>query len=234
MKNLVLIFLVLFSFGALAQKDEPTIWQTSVSKKEVKAGETLDLIFTAEIKEGWYLYSSDFDKDLGPVVAEFRFDENDNYELVGDIKPVGAKSKTDEVIWMGTYTYFTKKAEFRQTIRVKKDKPAIKVKLSAQACNDVDGRCVPVFKQFTFNDIKVVQKEATQETPVKQPGIKPDNKTTETVGMNTTPANKLDPSDFPTRLEYLKAEKAQLVKNGSDGSDQVVTELKDFVKKYRN
>ena len=48
-------------------------WTYSFSKPEVKKGETVDLIFTATIDKDWYMYSSDFDPDLGPMLTTFTF-----------------------------------------------------------------------------------------------------------------------------------------------------------------
>ena len=108
------------------------------------------LVFHVKIDPDWYLYSSDFDPDLGPMVTEFSFEPNDAYELVGDIQPVGAKEKYDE-LWEGEYTYFTKEAEFRQTIRVR-DEELTKVAGSYgyQVCTDVTGQCIPFEEDFTF------------------------------------------------------------------------------------
>jgi thiol:disulfide interchange protein DsbD len=241
-KALTLISFVILQVSFLptfAQKEDPTAWSVSVSKTTVKAGETVELIFKAEIKDGWYLYSSDFDKDLGPVVAELNFNPNETYELIGEVKPVGAKSKTDTLIWMGTYTYFMHHAEFRQKVKILKNNPSIKVKFNGQACNDGTGKCVPVIKQFTFNDIKVVE-----GNPQPKGNEKPDKTSVATNKKPKEPANKntaqketpetdnhetLNPSDFPDRLSYLKAEKERLIQKKPDN---VISELKDFVAKY--
>jgi hypothetical protein len=231
MKSMKRIFTFILSLAVLTvsaqfqKKEEPTKWQTKLSKTEVKKGEIIELIFTADIIDGWYLYSSDFDKDLGPVVATFNFTPDASYELVGEINPIGAKSKTDNDIWMGTYTYFTRKAEFRQKVKILKDNPAIKIKLNAQACSDESGKCVPVIQQFTFSGIKVTA-AAEQSAPETVPTAPDKN-------GKATGFKQLNPADYSTRLEYLKAEKAQLVKSSSK-NDEVVVQLKEFVRKYGN
>jgi len=233
------LLLFVFSFSAFAQKEEPTVWHTSVSKTAVQKGEIVDLIFTAAIKDDWYLYSSDFDKDLGPIVAEFRFDTNDTYQLVGDIIPIGAKAKEDTEIWMGTYTYFTQKAEFRQKIKILKDVPHIKVKLTAQACSHKSGKCIPVFKQFLFDDIRIA---AIQPKPKSIAELKPSiDKETPKEIVKKKPIEKkseasiaiksLNPENYSNQLDYLKAEKALLTPQKS-GEDIVISELKNFVEKY--
>jgi hypothetical protein len=69
--------------ASFAQILQPATWNYEVSKKEVKAGETVDLIFTATLIKDWYLYSTDFDPDLGPTVTTFAFTPNDSYQPVG-------------------------------------------------------------------------------------------------------------------------------------------------------
>ena len=93
--NILRIFIVfsLFfvSIDANAQVLQPARWNYAISKSEVKAGEEVDLIFHAVIDKDWYLYSSDFDPELGPIVTTFSFKPHPSYTLVGKIKPIGAK-----------------------------------------------------------------------------------------------------------------------------------------------
>ncbi len=65
----------------------------SGNQKQVKAGETAELVFTAAIQKDWYLYSTDFDPDLGPLVTTFTFKLNETYQLIGKIKPVNPKKE---------------------------------------------------------------------------------------------------------------------------------------------
>jgi len=241
-KILSILFLSAVLQTAWAQKEVPTTWETSVSKSDVKVGETIDLIFKAKIIDGWYLYSSDFDPDLGPVVASFTFTENDSYQLSGDIKPIGAKSKEDNLIWMGTYTYFLGKAEFRQTVKILKENPVIQAKLYGQACNDESGKCVPVIQQFSFNQIKVsaASEKKAQEQNVPSPDKGKSTQPKSPNGKNTTgmsPAPETMPDKAPaqyasTGLEQLKAQKQELLKISPQGEDLVTKELNDFVRKY--
>ena len=133
-----------------AQILQPAAWQVSWSEEKAAVGEEIDLMFTVTIDPDWYLYSSDFDPELGPMVTEFTFEPAEGYELVGGIKPIGAKEKYDE-LWEGTYTYFTGKAEFRQTVKVL-DETLNKISgsYSYQVCTDVDGRCIPFDDEFSL------------------------------------------------------------------------------------
>lgn len=121
-KLLLALSLLLLQLSALAQMQAPPEWTFSFGKEEVKPGEEVELVFDARIPADWYLYSSDFDPDLGPMVTEFTFNENSTFELVGDIQPVKPKKKYDD-IWGGEYTYFTDTARFRQKARILEQKP---------------------------------------------------------------------------------------------------------------
>ena len=65
---------IAIGLGAYAQILTPATWQVSWSNEDVKVGEEVDVIFTVAIDKDWYLYSTDFDPDLGPMVTEFTFE----------------------------------------------------------------------------------------------------------------------------------------------------------------
>jgi len=145
------LFIFLLSQVAFGQVLKPISWAYSSSQAEVNIGDEVELIFTATIDKNWYLYSSDFDPDLGPMVTTFEFEPGDSYELVGEIQPINPKKKYDE-IFEGDYTYFRGKGEFRQTIRILKINPEINGSFSYQVCTDVDGKCIPFEDDFVFSD----------------------------------------------------------------------------------
>ncbi|MBB6612752.1 thioredoxin family protein [Pontibacter sp. Tf4] len=155
----------LVTFSAVAQVLKPATWSYDVSKKQVAVGEEVELIFNVRIDKDWYLYSSDFDPELGPMVTEFTFAKHPSYELVGKIKPVNPKKKYDD-LWGGEYTYFTGTAQFRQKIRVLQPELLVKGTYEYQVCTDIDGRCIPFDDDFTFNNkqIQVTGKAAAQPT----------------------------------------------------------------------
>src|SRR5699024_3327486 len=145
-----LLFFVLILFPAKSQILHPAKWNTEVSDKTVAIGDEIDLVFLVDIQEDWYLYSTDFDPDLGPMVTEFNFVPHDSYALIGGIKPIGPKKKYDE-LWGGEYTYFTEKAEFRQTIKVLGQDLKIEGTYAYQVCTDIDGKCIPFDNTFVFS-----------------------------------------------------------------------------------
>ncbi len=150
LKFLLAGFLGLVLYPALfGQILSPTHWSYSASKTSVKPGETIELIFKVTIDDKWYLYSNDFDPDLGPVITSFKFKKSGEYELKGKALAIHPKEKYDDV-WGGKVRYFTGMAEFRQKIRVKSGLKTITGSYEGQTCTDVDGKCIPVEGDFTF------------------------------------------------------------------------------------
>ncbi len=152
-RHLFAICLVLATLAGFGQILEPAKWKHSTSTNEVEVGAEIDLIFTATIDANWYLYSSDFDPDLGPMVTEFNFNEDDSYQLVGEIRPINPKEKYDS-IFEGNYTYFKGTGEFRQTIKVLSADLRITGSYSYQVCSDIDGKCIPFEEDFEFTDFR--------------------------------------------------------------------------------
>jgi thiol:disulfide interchange protein len=150
-----LLFLLLTAaLTAQAQVLKPIRWEHRSEPTEIAPGGEVDLVFRAVIDRNWYLYSNDFDPDLGPMLTEFEFEPHDSYELVGAAVAVDPSKKFDE-IWKGDVTYFKGTGEFRQRVRVLSAAPQIRATASYQVCNDADGKCIPFEDDFVFDGIAV-------------------------------------------------------------------------------
>lgn len=225
-KFLFAFFLSCLYFSAYAQIIKPAKWSYSTSKKEVKAGAEVDLVFTVTIDKDWYVYSSDFDPDLGPQVTEFTFKSNDTYQLVGKIKPINPKKKYSDV-FEGDYTYFTGKGEFRQTVRILKTNPKITGSYTYQACSDVTGQCIPFDDDFTFDQIKLLAQN-TETAPInqanEQTGATP-SKPQASADTTTQPANPVETTvagNVPNKDSAQAATTPGLTEsNGNDENAQV-------------
>lgn len=191
---LSLLPFIIFGLAAPAQVLKPSTWNYEVSAQEVQVGEEVDLIFNVKIIPEWYLYSSDFDPDLGPIVTTFSFQKHPSYALVGKIKPVNPKKKYDET-WGGEYTYFTKTAQFRQRVKILQPALVIKGSYEYQVCSEENGQCIPGEGDFNFNQIKVVPgtapvkpgQGATPETGLSpKTGAVPASVPSETNAANST------------------------------------------------
>jgi thiol:disulfide interchange protein len=163
-KRLLFFGLLLLGFSTFAQIQKPAIWNFDYQPKNSKVGDIIELKFTAKIDDGWYLYSSDFDPELGPIVTSMSFVKSPNYSLVDGIKPIHPKKKFDE-IWQGDITYFTKKAQFIQKVKVLKENFKIDGTIEGQTCTEKDGQCIPLKEKFLFEiSAKPAEIEKTDTT----------------------------------------------------------------------
>lgn len=164
MRKFLLLFLAIFPFLGSSQIREPSKWAIELSNANPAAGEEIEIRFTATIDPTWYLYSSDFDPDLGPKVTEFFFNENDSYELVGGIIPVNPKEKYDS-IFLGNYTYFVGTGLFIQKVKILNEVFTITGDYNFQVCSDIDGLCIPGGGEFSLGKTKnSTSEKQTQES----------------------------------------------------------------------
>ena len=152
----ILVFLTLSGFSQILK---PISWKVLLSNSSAKAGDEIEIRFKARIENDWYLYSSDFDPDLGPMVTEFAFEENNSYELIGDIQPIDAKKKYDS-LWEGEYTYFKNEGLFTQKVKILTDDFNISGNYTYQVCSDVDGKCIPFDDEFSLGKKQGLKKKA--------------------------------------------------------------------------
>jgi len=145
-----LIVLLLLCLPAWAQIETPTTWEKpSISTQKITVGEIVEVSFKANIKKDWYLYSANFDPEIGPIVTTFQFNQHPSYQLVGKIKPIGQKVKNDEV-WQAEIPYFTERATFVQKIRILQPDVKLTGSIEFQSCTDVDGRCINGKEKFEW------------------------------------------------------------------------------------
>ncbi|MFN3784916.1 MAG: cytochrome c biogenesis protein CcdA [Spirosomataceae bacterium] len=176
---LILLSRSLFSF---AQIETPTTWTNSVSNLKPKVGETIELRFEASIKKGWYLYSSDFDPEIGPIVTTFSFKPSKEFKLIGGITPKNPKTKFDE-IWGANIKYFIEKAVFIQKIQILSEKTVIPGEIEFQSCTDVDGRCINGKEKFTFT---VVASPAEKPVAITDSLLLPEKDTVGLTALSST------------------------------------------------
>ncbi len=148
-----------------AQILKPAKWSTSVSSQRVKVGDEFDLIFKATINKDWYLYSSEFDCENGPIKTAFTFMPNAGYKLVGGIQAIQPISKHDKIFECDV-KIFKSSGEFRQRIKVLAADLKISGEYEYQVCTEVTGQCVPGNGEFMFDQIKVSGK-AEENTKAK-------------------------------------------------------------------
>ncbi|NBA88153.1 thioredoxin fold domain-containing protein [Emticicia sp. CRIBPO] len=207
------IFVFLFSFlffQTYAQIEKPATWSFKAANENPKVGETIELQFIATIDKKWYLYSSDFDPDLGPIVTTMTFTPNDSYQLLGKIKAVHPKKKFDE-IWQGDVTYFKEKGLFTQKVKILKENAVISGNIEFQTCTEADGKCINGKEKFSFN----IQAKAAEAGPVKtdEPVVSEDTSKAVTdgtaVAADTITAEKATDTQISTTESEKPVEETQ-------------------------
>lgn len=110
-------FLVNPNFAPDPQKLGHTSWSYSIKQNGCEA----ELLATATIDDGWYIYSQFQPNEDGPIATSFKFKTNANYELVGKTTEGKAKSKYMEGFG-GNYNIFEHTITFKQKIKIKGNK----------------------------------------------------------------------------------------------------------------
>jgi thiol:disulfide interchange protein DsbD len=167
-----------------AQILEPAKWSSKPSTTSANAGDVIELIFDVKIDKDWYLYSSEFPCEDGPIPTSFTYEPNAGYELVGGIIPVNPIDKYDDIFECDVKV-FKKTAQFRQKVKLLGKGVVIKGVFEYQVCTEVDGRCVPGDGEFLFDKIEVnggaVVPQIKESTGVTSPIIIDDNSKKETI-----------------------------------------------------
>ena len=114
MKKLFIVFFaVLIQSSLFAQIFEPVEW--TFETKEL-GGQEYELLMKATIEEHWHLYSQHIDEG-GPVPTSFTFEENDNYELIGDVQEPKSIEEFNDLFGM-TLKYFDNEVTFSQKVKI--------------------------------------------------------------------------------------------------------------------
>lgn len=175
-------------------------WKYKIYPSEAVVGQEVELVLTAEIEDGWYLYSSDFDANLGPIVTAINFKKNDSFQAIGSLKAIKPKRKFDD-IWGGEVSYFTEKAEFRQKIKVLKVNPKIAGTVEYQTCTIKDGACVGGEHDFAINSEQLTV--ISKQLPVNNKQLEINSKQSEITKVDTTIKEVVAPTiDTPKTTNY--------------------------------
>jgi hypothetical protein len=123
-------------------------WHVEIVPARAKPGDEVEIVFRADIGAGWILYSSDFELEIGPRPAKFSFDANSALSLVGPVKAIGSRRKTDASLG-SEYTYFASRGEFRQKAKVLAPLETVSGKILAQTCFEETGLCELIRENFS-------------------------------------------------------------------------------------
>ncbi|MEP7320747.1 MAG: protein-disulfide reductase DsbD domain-containing protein [Saprospiraceae bacterium] len=144
--HFLLSLLSLFSFF---HGKSPVTW-TSESVK-INSNE-YNLVFTANIEDGWNIYSQYLKNDEGPVRTSITYDSKDGYELIGKNEETGEIKKIMDEMFGMEVIKIKHKGTFTQRIKVSNLSKPISGYIEFMCCNEQ--QCLPP-RQINFTiDLK--------------------------------------------------------------------------------
>jgi len=154
-------FLMLFAVQTFGQLIAPPKWDIKLSTQALQVGEEAEIILKATIPTNWYIYSNDFDENVGPILTSLSLEGSKGVTAVEKLKPINPKKKFDEV-WEDDITYFAGTGEFRQKIKVIDPNMSLKGTVEYQMCSDITGQCILYEEDFS---IQIQAKPASTISP---------------------------------------------------------------------
>ncbi|ERM82916.1 thiol:disulfide interchange protein DsbD [Rhodonellum psychrophilum GCM71 = DSM 17998] len=146
---LVSTFLTLLAFQSFGQLIKPPKWDIKLSTQALQVGEEVEIILKATIPTNWYIYSNDFDENVGPILTSLSLEGSKGISAAEKLKPINPKKKFDEV-WEGEVTYFAGTGEFRQKIKIIDPNISLKGTVEYQMCSDITGQCILYEEDFSI------------------------------------------------------------------------------------
>jgi hypothetical protein len=125
---------------ALAQQKSNTIEKIYFSKTQAKTCEEVEVIFELTLLPESYVYSHDLESE-GTIKYDFTFVPDSTYQLAGKVEIINLQQKYYEM-FEANMSYFNKKIELRQKIKILSDKFNLKGSFSFQICSNINKRCL--------------------------------------------------------------------------------------------
>lgn len=116
---------------------DPVDWTFKASEE---AGKYF-IELTAEIEEGWHLYSLDLPEDDGPVATEITIDKNKSYKAAGKVSVIGKEVTEYDPNFLMDLSFFKKKVTFKQEILPFVKNAIVTGNVYFMVCNDK--QCLP-------------------------------------------------------------------------------------------
>lgn len=148
----------------------PIKWEFSFNDK---GNNKYELVATAQLDEGWHLYTTDLPSDDGPIPTTFTFAENSDVELVGDLQSKGTRKEEYDPNFMLDLSFYEKEASFVQEFKLLNEDAEFKGSVEYMVCDDM--RCLPPeIEEFAFSlkgessSANATSEEAETEEPKEE------------------------------------------------------------------
>jgi len=155
----------LFSISTQAQILTPVKW--AMDYKYVD-GDQFDLIYTASVDPGWYIYSQYLESDDGPVRTGFFYDEGGHFALSGKNVEKGKKKEGYDELFDMNVIKFSNKVVFTQRVKAADMSKPITGYLEFMTCDAT--KCLPP-EQVDF-EFKLEKPAAESSETGQVPGDK--------------------------------------------------------------
>ena len=139
MRIFPILLAILCSSFLQAQILDPVDW--SFSSRHIQ-GDEFEIVFTATLDDGWYVYTQYLDGEDGPIPTSFNYDGTEHFDMLGkneersDYRKEGHDALFDMQI-----VKFAKKVDFVQKVKIRDYNKPVKGYLEYMTCDD--GRCLP-------------------------------------------------------------------------------------------
>jgi len=156
-----LSILLAFAVSAFGQIRNPVKW--SFASKQLNDTE-FNLVFTANIEDGWYVYSQYLESDEGPVKTSFTYEKGSHFTLVGKNAESSAhrKEMNDPLFDNMRVIKFSESVTFTQKVKVTDTSKPVSGYLEFMTCDNE--RCLPPTEvDFSFqlrSETKAAEKTA--------------------------------------------------------------------------
>lgn len=122
---------------------EPVSWEITANKIEPN---TIELIFNANIDEGYHLYSLTIPED-GPLPTVFTFEDSKDFSIDGGVSEIIIPIEEYDETFEMDIKFFEDKASFKQVIKLNSDNEIpIVGEIAYMVCNDVG--CVALYEDI--------------------------------------------------------------------------------------
>jgi len=130
--------------SGFAQGSKTVLWQYEVV---LATKDEAVLKFTAQVEEGWHLYSQHMSEN-GPMPTRFSFVTSKDYVLLGQPVESGKAVKFYDDVYAAEITWYSGKISFNQKIKLLKSVTTVKGNIEYMTCNEYS--CVPSRQDFSL------------------------------------------------------------------------------------
>lgn len=150
---LILFFSIQFYF-IKGQPQKPIKW-TTVVPRHYKIGDTIQIQFRAEIKNGWYMYSTDTDSVEYITPALFSLKENVTLSPIGKIISLNSKERYFQEV-KSTVKIMEAIAILQQKVVVKRKPIRFKATVDYKVLKTTrtNGWLIPYIEKFTYKEVQ--------------------------------------------------------------------------------